>query len=399
MAFNKKTIKDIDLKDKTVLLRSDFNVPLDSKGKVANDFRIRSAVPTIESLIDQNCKVVIISHLGRPKGKPDKKLSLKPVANHLEKLIEQKVIFVDDCTGKKAQKAVEGAELGDVILLENLRFHAEEKINDDNFAKELAKLAEIFVQDGFGVVHRAHASTDAITKHLPSVAGLLLEREVRNITNATQRPKKPLTTVVGGAKIEGKIELLEHFIKISDNLIIGGAMANTFLKAMGFNIGLSKFSEEETGEANKIIAKCKKTKTKLYLPLDTVAVAKSVDDNARRREIDIRELADDDIILDIGRESLATILNVLKKSGTIIWNGPLGMTELKKFREGSELMAKFLARYHKKDVIVGGGDTAGFIDQMGLVGKFDLVSTGGGASLELLAGKKLPGVEALPDKS
>lgn len=396
MIFPKKTLRDIDVKDKTVLVRADYNVPLHD-GQVADDYRIRKSVPTLLALLEQRCKVVIVSHLGRPKGEAKPELSLQPVASVLSELLETEVRFAHDCVGEEAQKAVKELQHGQVLLLENLRFHYEEEVDDKNFAEQLAGLADVFVQDGFGVVHRAHASTSAVTDFLPSVAGELLELEYRTLKKAISHPKRPLATIIGGAKIGDKIQLIDNFIEQSDTLIIGGAMANTFLMAKGINTAKSLVDSDEIETANKLLDRCLEKDVSVILPLHDVAVAKEVDENQERREVSTEELKDDDVILDLGEKSIRSITHNLKEAGTIIWNGPLGMTELPNFSHGSESVARFIAD-NQLNAVVGGGDTATFIHELGLGEGFAHVSTGGGASLELLAGKKLPGVEALLDK-
>ena len=397
MLFKKKTLSDIDVKDKRILLRADYNVPMNKDGSIGDDYRIRMSLPTIHALLEQRCSVVILSHLGRPKGKVDESLSLKPIAQRLSELLEMEVAFAENCVGEVADTAVTELEQGQVLLLENTRYHYEEEVDEEGFAKQLAKHGEIFVQDCFGVVHREHASIHAVTKFLPAVAGLLVENEVKQITKATTHPKQPLVAIVGGAKIKTKLGLLENLVPKTTRLLIGGAMANTFLKAKGMNIGKSLFDESELTVAKEIIDLCKKEEVELILPLHDVAVAKAVDASAERREVASDEVADDDIILDIGTQSIASAVENLKGAGTVIWNGPLGMTELPAFRRGSEAVAQAIVDTDAFS-IVGGGDTAEFIAELDLMDSFTHVSTGGGSSLELMSGNKLPGVEALLDK-
>lgn len=403
MTFHKKTIKDIDVTDKTVLLRADYSVPLDD-GAISDDYRLRASIPTLEYLLDRNCKVVIISHLGRPHGEPDRNLSLAPVAKRLGELIKRPVAFAEDCTGKKAAKAVEAQGSSEILLLENLRFHQEEEANDGEFAKQLAELAEIFVQDGFGVVHRSHASTEAITHHLPSVAGLLVEKEVVALTEAVEHPKRPLLTIVGGAKVSDKIDALRNFIDQADRVVVGGAIANTFFVGEGINIGKSKY---ETGQERVIEDIYRQIEEKgvdspdqfLWLPRTDVAVAKAIDENEKRVEVNTRDVSDDDYILDIGIDSIEQVIQRVRASSTVIWSGPLGYTELSEFARGSRLVAEAIADSAVTSII-GGGDTTGFIYSRGeeFAKRFTHVSTGGGASLDLMSGKKLPGIEALEDK-
>jgi 3-phosphoglycerate kinase len=429
VAFTKKTIRDIKIDGKTVLLRADYNVPVNPNGSIADDYRITQSVPTIEYLLKHDCKVIICSHLGRPKGLDDKACSLKPVAKRLGTLLKKDVQFAPDCIGPAVQSAAKALKKGQILLLENLRFHPEEEKDDDGFAKQLASLANIFVQDGFGVVHRAHASTDAVTRHLPSVSGLLLEKEVDTITNAMETPKRPLMAVIGGAKITDKIDMLNRFIEIADIVAIGGAMANTFLSARNIAIGKSLEDKEEIPLAIRIMERAAKESKKrpfvFYLPQDGV-VASKIDKMAPTRIVDwgTEVVADienypkrpphtasivksNEMILDIGPFSGAFIAGSIQLTGTVIWNGTMGVTEtagtqgpVGPFAHGTDLvMDAMLGQFgHRPFSLVGGGDTAGYIEQRKLIGSFDHVSTGGGASLELMAGKKLPGVEALQDK-
>ena len=404
--FNKKTVRDVPLDGKTVLLRADYNVPLDSSGNIADDYRIVSSLPTLKYLTEERgCRVVIISHLGRPKG-VDASLSLKLVAGRLQKLLNKKVQFVPACIGDKVKIATKKMSPGNVILLENLRFHEQEEANDEGFAKRLAKdsHASYFVQDGFGVVHRAHASTSAITQFLPSVGGLLVEREYKSIKGAMLHPKQPLTAVLGGAKIADKIELIDKFINKADQIVIGGAMANTFLLYKGVNVGKSLVDPDEKAIIDKIyldVAKkvgLEKVDDFLYIPTD-VAVAEKIDKKQPRKEVDVHKVHSDEVILDIGTHSIDEIEKRIGTSGTVVWNGTLGYAEILNFAYSSARLALHLAKNPDITSIIGGGDTADFVlDWDKQKGKsFSLVSTGGGASLELMSGKKLPGVEALLD--
>ncbi len=426
MSFTKKTIKDIDVDGKRVLLRADYNVPLDGDGTITDDYRIQQSLPTVQYLLEHNAAVIICSHLGRPKGKVSPKESLFPVAKRLQDLLGKDVEFATDCVGDRAKKAAESLKPGSVLLLENLRFHSEEEANDNTFAKELASLADVFVQDGFGVVHRAHASTEAVTHHLPSVAGLLLEHEVDTITNVMQKPDRPLVTIVGGAKITDKIEILNRFLEIADAVAVGGAMANTFLHAAGVQVGKSKVEPDELPLAKEILHKVREIQKErdlvFYLPQDGV-VANKVDKAAPTRIVDwsahiiadieaypkravhdASQVKDDEMILDIGPFSGAFIAGLLQLAGTVVWNGTMGVTETKSLQgpvgptaHGSELLIEaMLGQFGNHPFsVVGGGDTVGFIQDRKLTGSFDHVSTGGGASLELMSGRKLPGVEAL----
>lgn len=426
--FTKRTIRDIDVEGKRVLMRADYNVPVEN-GRVMSDFRITQSLPTIKVLLEKNVRLIICSHLGRPEGRPDPKYSLKPVAEVLSDLLGQKVLFAKDCVGEETRKMVDELEPGQVLLLENLRFHPEEEANDDGFAKQLASYADVFVQDGFGVVHRAHASTDAITKHLPSVAGLLLEKEVDTITDVMSNPERPLAAVLGGAKIADKLEILHKLIDIADFVAIGGAMANTFLAAQGMKIGKSKYDPDELDLAREILEKAEEkartSKFTFFLPhdgvvttkLDKVAPTRLVDwDAAMISEVQhypkkvpesAHAIASSEMLVDIGPLSAAFIAGGVQLARTVIWNGTLGITEIPAlhgpigpYARGTELLIDALTGTFgsRPFVVVGGGDTTGYIEQRQLTKAFNHVSTGGGASLELMAGRPLPGVEALQDK-
>lgn len=404
MAFFKRTIKDTPVDRKVVLVRTDYNVPLNSKGEISDDLRIKASLPTLRYLLKRNCKVVIISHLGRPEGR-DAALSLEPIATRLAELLKKEVTFVDDCIGDKVALAVRRAPYGSVVLLENLRFYKEEEANNEVFARNIAKStgARDFVQDGFGVVHRAHASTDAITHYIPSVAGLLLEREYTTITNAMEKPKHPFVAVMGGAKVSDKIGVIERFVEKADRIIIGGAMANTFLKYKGYAVGASKVEAGQRAVLDALyIAAHEKSQGKaddfIMLPSD-VAVATSISDTAERKNVAIDAVGDKSIILDVGDAAIEAIAKEVAEAKTVIWNGTLGYAELPNFAHGSARLALSLAANPEVRSIIGGGDTADFVLKWdGNGGKsFTHVSTGGGASLELMAGEKLPGVESLLD--
>jgi 3-phosphoglycerate kinase len=429
LSFSKKTIKDVQLQGKTVLVRADYNVPLTKDGKIADDYRIKKSLPTIEYLLKHNCKVVVCSHLGRPDGKKNPGLSLAPVAKRLQKLLSEHVYFVPESVGPVVETAVKNLNKGELLLLENLRFYPEEEANDTAFAKQLTSFADVFVSDGFGVVHRAHASTEGVTKYLPSVAGLLLEKEVTTLSQVVNAPKRPLMAIVGGAKVADKIEIIERFIKLADIVAIGGAMANTFLKAKGVDIEKSMSEPNDVPLAKDIMrlaeAEAKKRKFIFYLPQDSV-VASKIDKTAHTRIVDwdahviatlenypkrppreASKLKDDEIILDVGPFSGAFIAGSMQMVETVVWNGTLGVTEtpalegpVGPFAHGTELIIEALMGEfgHKPYSIIGGGDTSAYIEERGLIDCFDHVSTGGGASLDLLSGRKLPGVEALNDK-
>jgi phosphoglycerate kinase len=408
MSFHKKTIRDVPIENQTVLVRADYNVPLNKNGTIADDFRITHSVPTLQFLIKAGCKVVVCSHLGRPDGKRVEAESLEPVAKRLAKLLKKPVAFVPECIGDQVRVAVKAMKPGDVILLENLRFHKEEEENNKKFAKHLIKDsgARYFVQDGFGVVHRAHASTDAVTRYAPSVAGLLLEKEVTTILDVMRHPKRPLVAVLGGAKVSDKIKVIHNFIAIADQLIIGGAMANTFLKYRGYNIGKSKCEDDEGPLIDQIYALAEKkvgadkVDDFVLLPRD-VAVAPEIGPRQKRTVVPVDQVEPDDYILDLGTQSIEDMLNHIKGAKSVIWNGTLGMAEYVVFAYASAKLALALAE-HRKNVfsLIGGGDTADFVVHWDpKKGKsFGHVSTGGGASLDLMAGEVLPGVAALMDR-
>ena len=428
MAFSKKTIKDITITNKTVLVRADYNVPIEN-GKITQDYRIKMSLPTIQYLLDKNCRVIICSHLGRPDGKRNMEFSLAPIAKHLQKLLGHELFFIPDAIGESAQKAVAALKPGQVALLENLRFYPGEEANDKEFAQQLAAYAEVFVQDGFGVVHRAHASTDAITKLLPSVAGLLLEKEIITIEAAITNPKRPLMAIIGGAKIADKISVIERFIKLADVVVIGGAMANTFLLARKMRVGKSLVDVDDVPTAQRIIdmaaAESKKRGFVFYVPQDGV-VAEKMDKMAKTRIVDwsahvIAEIEAypkkagvssgqvkaTEAIFDIGPYSGAFIAGLAQLAQTVVWNGTMGVTEVKglhgpvgPFAHGTEAVIEALIGEfgHKPVSIVGGGDTAAYIEERQMTECFSHVSTGGGASLDLMSGKKLPGIEALANK-
>lgn len=405
MAFYKQTIKTVPIEDKTVLLRAGYDVPLTKDGKIADDFRIRTSLPTIRYLLRNGCKVVIISHLGRPE-KRDETLSLEPIAQRLAELLGQPVRFVDQTVGDKVKMAIKRAPKGSVIVLENLRFDPREEANNKTFAKQIAQDtgARYFVEDGFNVVHRAHASTEAITNYLPSVSGLLVQKEVSRIMNAMQSPKRPLVTVMGGAKVSDKIPLIKRFVEVADMIIIGGAMANTILAYKGYDMGKSKLEDGQKVILDEIYAAAAKkvgadkVDEFIILPSD-VAVASEIGADAKRRTVAVNAVGKNDIALDIGEKSIEKMVGVVQKAKTVIWNGTLGYAELPEFAHGSARLALALASHPDIASIIGGGDTADFILHWDAAeGKsFTHVSTGGGASLELMAGEKLPGVESLLD--
>jgi phosphoglycerate kinase len=404
MRFFKQTITTVPIQGKTVLVRADYNVPLNEEGAIEDDFRIRASVPTIKALLADGCKIVIISHLGRPEGR-DPKLSLEPAAQRLAELLGEPVRFVDQTVGDKVRMAIKRAPKRSVTVLENLRFDPREEANDETFARQLAhdSGAAYFVQDGFGVVHRAHASTVAITQWLPSVAGLLLEREYTTITGAMKHPQHPLVAVMGGAKVADKIAVIERLIPVADQIIIAGAMANTFLAYKGLSMGKSVYEPHEDAILETIYTAARKkvgdaVDEFIVLPSD-LAVGKAIDEKEKRRTIAADVLQDDDIALDIGEESIKRMDASVAKAKTVIWNGTLGYATLPEFAHASAKLALTLATHPEITSIIGGGDTADFVLHWDARGgeSFTHVSTGGGASLDLMAGKKLPGIESLLD--
>lgn len=404
MNFFKLTLRDVPLDNQTVLVRVDYNVPLTSDGKIGDDLRIRASLPTIEYLLARGCKVVLISHLGRPEGK-DPALSLEPIAVRLATLLKRNITFSDDCIGDRVYQVVKRAAPNSVVMLENLRYYKQEEADDHDFARKIAKCtqARYFVQDGFGVVHRAHASTHAITIFIPSVAGLLLEREYETITSAMEAPKRPLVAVMGGAKVSDKIAVIERFVDVADKIIIGGAMANTFLEYKGFSLGASKVEHGEHDELDKIYEAARAkvgddVDEFITLPID-LAVSKKISPKATRRNEAVDNIGELDIALDVGDETIEKIVNIIDSAKTVIWNGTLGYAEIPAFAHGSARLALELATHPGITSIIGGGDTTEFaLNWDGHDGKsFTYVSTGGGASMELMAGNKLPGIESLLD--
>ena len=387
------TLKDIDYRGKRIFLRVDFNVVVD--GKITEEFRIKQAIPTIQQLLNNGCSIVIASHNGRPDGKVDKALSLRPVAQALPNLIKKDVTFVDDCVGREAAEEAFNLGPGGILLLENLRFHSAEEKNNSAFAKALAGLAEVYVDDAFANAHRAHASMVGVPKYLPHAAGILMQNEYEIINHLLDVPQRPFMAVIGGVKISSKIEVLESLIKKVNTLFIGGAMANTFLQAMGYRIGKSVTEEDYVDTAKSLILKAKKRGVDLILPTDVV-VAQSPKHGVRHRTVGVSKIQNNEIALDIGKESMKNLIPKIREAKTIFWNGTLGMAEIPEFAWASRDLAHMMAiKKGRADTIIGGGDTTAFIEKMGMQNKYRFVSTGGGASLELLAGKKLPGIQAL----
>ncbi len=398
--MNKLTINDIQLADKRVLVRVDFNVPLDEKQHITDETRIVESLPTIKKIIADGGKAILMSHLGRPKGKVKPEFSLKPVADHLSTLLGKPVAFASDCIGGVAEKAVAALKNGDVLLLENLRFRDAEEANDVEFAKALAQHGDVFVNDAFGTAHRAHASTEGITKFIsPCVAGYLMQKELDYLGNAIEHPARPFTAILGGSKISGKIDVIQSLLNKVDTLIIGGGMAYTFFKAQGLEIGKSLLEADKIDLAKTILAEAEKKKIKLLLPVDCV-IADDFKNDAQRKTVKQNEIPANWQSLDIGTETIALFSSEIKKSKTVVWNGPMGVFEMPNFAIGTNAIATALVEATKAGAktIIGGGDSAAAITQAGLEKQVSHVSTGGGASLEFLEGKVLPGVAALTEK-
>ena len=396
--MNKKTIRDIDLKGKRVLVRVDFNVPLDiGDNTISDDSRIRAALPTVKYLLDERCKVILCSHLGRPKGKVVEGLRLDQVAKRLSELLNVPVTSTRDCIGPEVEEAVSRLKEGDVLMLENLRFHAEEENNDPDFAKALSRLADIYVNDAFGAAHRAHASTVGIAQYLPAVAGFLMEKELDFLGKALTDPVPPFAAITGGAKVSDKLGLLENTLSKVSVLLIGGGMCCTFLKAQNYEVGRSQVEEDKLDFARELIEKAAKIGVKLMLPVDVV-VAESFASGVPFKVVLISDIPDNTYVMDIGPQSIESFTAELKRCKTVIWNGPMGVFEFAEFRHGTEAVAKQLAQL-EATTILGGGSTAEAVEELGLADKMSHVSTGGGAALEFLEGKTLPGVAALRDKS
>lgn len=395
--MNKKTIKDIDVKNKKVLVRCDFNVPQNKEtGEITDNRRIKAALPTIQYLLENNAKVILCSHLGRPKGEVNTKYSLKPVAEELSKLLGKEVKLAKDVIGADAKELTSNIKDGEIVLLENVRFHAEEEKNDANFAKELASMAQIYVNDAFGTAHRAHGSTAGVADYLPAVSGFLIEKELEFLGGALENPKKPFVAILGGAKVSDKIGVIENLIEKVDTLIIGGGMAYTFFKAKGLNIGTSICEEDKIDLAKSLLEKAKTKGVKLLLPVDN-KVAKEFSNEAEYIEVSSNEIPDGYMGMDIGTKTIENFKEVLKDAKTVVWNGPLGVFEFDKFAQGTNEVAKILGNLDAI-TIIGGGDSAAAIEKMGLADKMTHISTGGGASLEFLEGKTLPGIACLENK-
>lgn len=403
----KKTIKDIPLQGKKVLVRVDYNVPLDDTLKITNDKRIAATLPTIKYLLEQNCSIILMSHLGRPKGKVAASMTLKPVAQRLGELLSKTIKFAPDCVGPEVKKMSDELKSGEILLLENLRFHPEEEKNDSEFARELSSLGDVFVQDAFGTVHRAHASTEGIVKHMKLAAcGFLVEKELSFLGETLEKPKRPFLAILGGAKVSDKIAVIENLLSKVDSFVIGGAMAYTFLRAEGIETGKSLVEEDKIAMAADIIKKAQEKKTSILIPIDHIIVdkvnfsAKKIEDGAQVKETEGTEIPSGFYGVDIGPMTLKRIAPVVLQAKTIIWNGPLGVFEIDRFSKGTVEIAKLVAQATESGAIsvIGGGDSIAAVKKAGVDKKISHISTGGGASLEFLEGKDLPGIAVLPNK-
>src|SRR5690554_2265833 len=390
--FNKKTVEDLDVQGKRVLVQVDFNVPLQD-GKVSDDTRIRAALPTIQYLLDHGAAVILTSHLGRPKGGPDPKYSLAPVADHLSELLERPVQFVDELVGEKAAQAAQNLKAGDVLILENTRFHPGETKNDPELARQLASLADLYVNDAFGSAHRAHASTEGVAHHLPAAAGFLMQKEIQYLGQAIADPKRPFVAILGGAKISDKIGVIRNLLEKADQVLIGGGMANTFFKAQGYPTGDSLVEDDSLEIARELV---QKGASKLRLPIDVV-IANAFDAEAEMKEMPMGPVPDGWRIMDIGPQTVAAFGKSIQGAGTVVWNGPMGVFEFPRFAKGTFGVAEAVASSSATSII-GGGDSVAAINQAGLADRITHISTGGGASLEMLEGIPLPGLVALNDR-
>ena len=394
--MNKKTIKDIDLKGKKVLVRCDFNVPMDENKNITDNTRIVAALPTIKYLLENNCAVILCSHLGRPKGEFKPEFSLAPVAKELSKLLDKEVIMAKDVVGEDANKKAKELQAGQVMLLENVRYHREETDNDPEFAKQLADMAEIYVNDAFGAAHRAHASTAGVAQYLPAVSGFLIEKELKFLGNALNNPERPFVAILGGAKVSDKIGVIDSLLEKVDTLIIGGGMAYTFFKAQGYEVGNSICEMDKLDLAKELMEKAKNKGVKLMLPIDT-KIGKEFKPDTESKTVSWTEIPEGWEGFDIVEESIKMFAEEIKKAKTVVWNGPLGLFEFDQFAIGTNSIAEVLSQIDAT-TIIGGGDSAAAVRKAGLENKMTHISTGGGASLEFLEGKKLPGIECLQDK-
>jgi phosphoglycerate kinase len=394
--MNKLKMDDVDVNGKRVLMRVDFNVPMNEVGVITDDTRIRAALPSIRYLTEQGAKVILASHFGRPKGEVNAKYSLTPVGQKLSELLNTPVEMAKDCVGEEVRQQAHRLKNGDVLLLENLRFHAEEEANDPDFARGLANLAELYVNDAFGTAHRAHASTAGVAAHIPAAAGFLMSREVDIMGQAMENPQRPFVAIIGGAKVSDKINVIHSLLGKVDTLIIGGGMANTFLKAQNYNVGKSLCETEKVGLARELLDQAVNNNVALLLPIDVV-VAKEFSNDAASRVVAVADIEDDDQALDIGPASVSAFADALAGAQTVIWNGPMGVFEMSNFANGTRGVAQAVAQC-PGITIIGGGDSVAAVENMGLAPSMTHISTGGGASLEFLEGKMLPGVAVLQDK-
>ncbi|MCM3796024.1 phosphoglycerate kinase [Priestia megaterium] len=394
--MNKKTLKDIDVKGKRVFCRVDFNVPM-KDGKVTDETRIRAAIPTIQYLVEQGAKVILASHLGRPKGEVVEELRLNAVAERLQALLGKDVAKADEAFGEEVKKTIDGMSEGDVLVLENVRFYPGEEKNDPELAKAFAELADVYVNDAFGAAHRAHASTEGIAQHIPAVAGFLMEKELDVLSKALSNPERPFTAIVGGAKVKDKIGVIDHLLDKVDNLIIGGGLSYTFIKALGHEVGKSLLEEDKIELAKSFMEKAKKNGVNFYMPVDVV-VADDFSNDANIQVVSIEDIPSDWEGLDAGPKTREIYADVIKNSKLVIWNGPMGVFELDAFANGTRAVAEALAEATDTYSVIGGGDSAAAVEKFNLADKMSHISTGGGASLEFMEGKELPGVVALNDK-
>ena len=391
------SIRDLDLRGKRVFMRVDFNVPLNDAGAITDDTRIRASLPTIQYAVERGARLILASHLGRPKGKPNPKYTLRPAATRLAELLGKPVAFGVDCVGAQVEKEAASLQDGDVLLLENVRFHAEEEKNDPEFSRQLAALAQVYVNDAFGSAHRAHASTEGITRYLsPAAAGLLMEKELEYLSKAVENPARPYVAIVGGAKVSDKIDLLQNLLKFADSILIGGAMAYTFLKAQGVEVGLSRVEEDKLDLAKELLASAESRGVKLLLPSDHV-VAEKLDKDAVAENVGTGNIPANRMGLDIGPVTRAAYAQEIARAKTIVWNGPMGVFEIEQFAQGTVVIAQAVAASLAVS-IVGGGDSVAAVHKAGVEAKISHISTGGGASLEFLSGLTLPGVAALTEK-
>ena len=394
--MNKKTIEDIDLKNKKVLVRCDFNVPMDEEKNITDNTRIVAALPTIKYLLENNCAIILCSHLGRPKGEFKPEFSLKPVAKELSKLLNKEIIMANDVIGEDAKSKAKNLQNGQIMLLENVRFHREETDNDPEFSKQLASMAEIYVNDAFGAAHRAHSSTSGVAQYLPAVSGFLIEKELKFLGNALNNPERPFVAIMGGAKVSDKIGVIDSLLEKVDTLIIGGGMAYTFFKAQGYEVGNSICEMDKLDLAKELMEKAKNKGVKLMLPIDT-KIGKEFKPDTESKTVSWTEIPEGWEGFDIGEESIKMFAEEIKKAKTVVWNGPLGLFEFDQFAIGTNSIAEVLSQIDAT-TIIGGGDSAAAVRKAGLENKMTHISTGGGASLEFLEGKKLPGIECLQDK-